>query len=149
MVNESPNLTIERIESLKAGTIAAVSFTLAYSLLALGNTLLAQQFEELVALQVTTPVTLIMRVAIAGLSGLLFGVTYRYVVRDDKNSQLKAGAVLAFGLVRGLALVDVQQNLMETFWLLSVLGVENVLCFAIAQFTLDWAIRRHWVKPFS
>lgn len=149
-MNESPNLSIERIESLKAGILTAVSFTLAYSLLALGNTLvLAQQFEKLVALQVTTPVTLLMRVAIAGLSSFLFGVTYRYVVRDDKNPQLKAGTVLAFGLVRGLALVDVQQNLTDTFWLLGVLGVENVLCFAIAQFTLDWAIRLHWVKPFS
>ncbi len=36
------------------------------------------------------------------LSCLLFGVTYRYIIRRDLgNLQLKSGAVAAFGLVRG------------------------------------------------
>ncbi len=145
-MNESPNLTAERIESLKAGTLAALSLTLAYSLTVVVNSLvLAEQFEELAALQITAPITLLLKVAIGWLSGFLFGVTYRYVIRDDKNPHLQDGAVLAFGLVRGLASMEVEQNL----WVLGVLGIESVVCFAIARLTLDWAIQRYWVKPFK
>lgn len=151
IVNESPDMTAaERIESLKAGTLAALSFTLAYSLTQVVNSLvLAEQFEVLAALHITDAVNLLVKVAIAGLSGFLFGVTYRYVIRDDKNPHLKSGAVLAFGLVRGLAPVEVEQNLTEAFWSLGILGIESVVCFAIARLSLDWAIHRHWVKPFQ
>lgn len=150
IVNESPGLTAERIESLKAGTLGALSLTLAYSIIVVVNSLvLVEQFEALAALQITTPFTLLVRVAIAWLSGFLFGLTYRYVIRDDKNPHLKAGAVLAFGLVRGLAPVEVEQNLTDAFWLLGVLGIESILCFAIARLALDWAIQRHWIKPFK
>jgi hypothetical protein len=110
---------------------------------------LAEQFEVLASLQITIAVNLLVRVAAAWLSGFLFGVTYRYVIREDKNPHLKSGAVLAFGLVRGLAPVEVKPNLTEAFWSLGVLGVESILCFAIARLTLDWAIHRHWVKPFN
>jgi cellobiose-specific phosphotransferase system component IIC len=104
----------ERIESLKAGTLAALSFTLAYSITVVGNNLvLVEQFEVLASLQITIAVNLLVRVAAAWLSGFLFGVTYRYVIREDKNPHLKSGAVLAFGLVRGLAPVEVKQNLTE------------------------------------
>lgn len=148
-MNKFPELTTERIESLKAGILAASSFTLAYSITAIGNSLLlAEQFETLADLHNTTPVTLLVRVAVAGLSGFLFGVTYRYVVRNDKNPHLKDGAVLAFGLVRGLAFVEGQPNLTYTFWVLGALGIESILCFLVARFTLDWAIHQHWVKPF-
>lgn len=149
-MNESPDLTAERMESLKAGTLAALSFTLAYSITVVGNNLvLAEQFEVLAALQITTAVNLLVKVASAWISGFLFGITYRYVIRDDRNPHLQEGAVLAFGLVRGLAPVEVEQNLSGAFWSLGVFGVESVLCFAITRFTLDWAIQRHWVKPFK
>lgn len=148
-MNESPNLTAERIQSLKAGTLAAFSFTLAYSIIAVGNSLVLAHFEELAALHITTAIGLLVRMAVAWLSGFLFGVTYRYVIREDENPQLKAGAVLAFGLVRGLAPVEIEQNVTRAFWLLGCLGVESVVCFAIARLTLDWAIHRHWVKPFK
>ncbi|HEY9728532.1 MAG TPA: hypothetical protein V6D50_18950, partial [Chroococcales cyanobacterium] len=85
----SVNLTTERIESLKAGTLAALFFTLVYSLIAVVNTLvLGEQFEELATLQITTAFEWVVKVAIAWLSGFLFGVTYRYVIRDDKNPHL-------------------------------------------------------------
>lgn len=148
-MNKSSELTAERIESLKAGMLAALSFTLAYSLTVVGNTLvLAEQFETLAALPITTALDLVVRVAVAWLSGFLFGVTYRYVIREDKNPHLKEGAVLAFGLVRALAPVEGQPNLTDAFWLLGVLGMESILCFAIARLTLDWALH-HWVKPFK
>jgi len=149
-VNQSFNLTTaERIESLKAGILAGLSLVLAYGITTVGNSLvLVAQVEALAPLQITTVVNLLVKVAIAFFSGFLFGVTYRYVIRDDKNPHLKSGAVLAFGLVRGLAPVEVEQNLTDSFWVLSVLGVESILYFAIARFTLDWAMHHKWVKPF-
>ncbi len=149
-MNQSFNLTTaERIESLKAGILAGLSLVLAYGITTVGNSLvLVAQVEALAPLQITTVVNLLVRVAIAFFSGFLFGVTYRYVIRDDKNPHLKSGAVLAFGLVRGLAPVEVEQNLTDSFWVLSVLGVESILYFAIARFTLDWAMHHKWVKPF-
>ncbi len=149
-MNESFNLTTaERIESLKAGILAGLSLVLAYGITTVGNSLvLVAQVEALAPLQITTVVNLLVRMAIAFFSGFLFGVTYRYVIRDDKNPHLKSGAVLAFGLVRGLAPVEVEQNLTDSFWVLSVLGVESILYFAIARFTLDWAMHHKWVKPF-
>jgi hypothetical protein len=129
--------------------LAGLSLVLAYGITTVGNSLvLVAQVEALAPLQITTVVNLLVRVAIAFFSGFLFGVTYRYVIRDDKNPHLKSGAVLAFGLVRGLAPVEVEQNLTDSFWVLSVLGVESILYFAIARFTLDWAMHHKWVKPF-
>ncbi len=150
IVNNSLDMTTaERIESLKAGILTGLSFTLAYSIVVVGNSLVLAQFEGLAALQISTPVNLLVKVASAGLSGFLFGVTYRYVIRDDENPHLKSGAVLAFGLVRGLALLEMEQNWIDSFWLLSVLGVESVFCFAIARFILDWGLHHCWVKPFK
>jgi len=132
----------ERLESLKAGTLAALSLCLAYSIATLGNGLL------LAELQITTDIHLLVRVAIASLSGFLFGITYRYIIREDQNSHLNDGAVLAFGLVRGLAQVDAGLSLTDTLWAFAVLGLESILLFAIARFTLDWAIQLGWIKPF-
>ena len=146
----SVNLTAERIESLKAGTLAALSFTLVYSLIAVVNmSVLGEQFEELAALSITTAFEWVVKVAIAAASGFLFGVTYRYVIREDENPHLKDGAVLAFGLVRGLAPVEMEHHLIDAVWSLGVVGVESILCFAIARLAIDWAIHRHWVKPFK
>ena len=88
-----------------------------------------------------------MQLAIGAVSGFLFGVTYRYVIRGDRNSHLNDGAVLAFGLVRGLAVVE--QNLVLSE-LLSVLFLvtQSIVCFAIARLVLDLAIARKLIKPF-
>lgn len=138
----------ERIESLKAGMLSAFALMGAYSLNAIGNSLvLAKQFEVFAPLQITTLFGLLVKVAIAFLSGFLFGVTYRYVVREDENKHLKDGVVLAFALVRGLAPTEVEPNL--AFWLLCLLGVESIFCFTIARLTLDWAIGNNWLKPFK
>lgn len=143
-------IVTERIESLKAGILSGLSLTVAYSLITLGNYgVLAVQFEALAALNITNAVNLLVKVAIAFVSGFLFGVTYRYVIRDDENPHLKSGAVLAFGLVRGFAPVEVEPNLTDSVWVLGVLGIESILDFAITRLTLDWAIHRHWVKPFK
>ena len=148
-MKESSDLGAERIESLKAGILSAFSLTSSYCLITLGNSLVLAQFEGLAALQSTTLTNLLVKVAIAFFSGFLFGITYRYIIRDDQNSHLKEGAVLAFGLVRGLAPVEVETNLADSFWVLGVLGVESLVYFTLARFTLDWALHHHWLKPFK
>jgi hypothetical protein len=148
-VKQSPDLSAERIESLKAGILSALSLTFSYGITTLGNSWVLAQFEGLAALQSTNITNLLVKLAIAFFSGFLFGITYRYIIRDDQNSHLKEGAVLAFGLVRGLAPVEVETNLAESFWVLGVLGVESIVYFTLARFTLDWALHHHWVKPFK
>jgi hypothetical protein len=86
---------------------------------------------------------------IAGFSGFLFGATYRYIIREDKNPHLKEGGVFAFGLVRGLAQVDIGLNFSTSIFPLIVLASESILGFAIAAFSLDSAIKFGWVKPFK
>src|SRR6476469_679572 len=146
MVNGSFELNIaERIESLKAGTLAALSVCVTFAAIALVNSqVLASQFSSLTSLQIASiDLNLLISGAIAILAGFLFGVTYRYVIREDQNPHLKSGAVLAFGVVRGLALVDVGYNLQGTLWPFSVLAVESILLFAIARFALDTAIQQN------
>ncbi|NJO93509.1 MAG: hypothetical protein HC820_02485 [Hydrococcus sp. RM1_1_31] len=135
-------LAAERIESIKAGILAAMSFGAVYGVVLLSNRLL-------LAVQVSIGIDLFIKVAIALLSGFLFGVTYRYIVRSDRNSHLKDGAVLAFGLVRGLATIEVSGNLQQNIWLLSLISFESLFCFAIARFTLDFALERVWIKPYQ
>lgn len=140
----------ERIESLKAGTLAAFALFLAYGVATLANQFfLARQWQELASLQVTNGLTLVVSGAIAWFSGFLFGIAYRYIIRTDRNSHLQEGAVLAFGLVRGLAQVEIGLKCPGVFWSTAVLGSESLLLFAIARFTLDWAIALGWVRPFK
>ena len=152
MVNWSFELNLaERIESLKAGTLAALSVCVAFAAIALVNSqVLATQFASFASLQIVSiDANLLMSGAIAILAGFLFGFTYRYVIREDHNPHLKSGAVLAFGLVRGLAQVDVGFSLQGTLWPFGLLAIESVCLFAIARFTLDFAIQQNWVKRFN
>lgn len=149
-MNGSSNIDlVERIESIKAGSLAALAIAVAFSLTTLSNSVLAQQFKPLSGLQATNlNMPLLVSGAIATLAGFLFGVTYRYVIREDRNPHLKSGAVLAFGLVRGLAQIDVGLNLQGTLLPFIVLAVESILLFAIARLVLDLAIQQVWIKPF-
>ncbi|MBD1862881.1 MULTISPECIES: hypothetical protein [Trichocoleus] len=152
MVNGSFELNLaERIESLKAGTLAALSVCVAFAAIALVNSqVLATQFASLASLQIASiEANLLISGAIAILAGFLFGVTYRYVIREDQNPHLKSGVVLAFGLVRGLAQVDVGFNLQGTLWPFGVLAIESICLFAIARLALDFAIQQDWVKRFN
>lgn len=155
MVNYSSNFTLaERIESLKAGTLAAISLFLTFSAIALSNHLiLAQKFESLAGLEIIFSGFLFeTRGAIAFISGFLFGVTYRYIIRQDNNPHLKSGAVLAFGSVRGLGQIDLGLSsgaADANLWPLMVLGIESVVVFAVAGVVLDWSIKQNWIKRFN
>lgn len=133
----------ERLESLKAGLWGGLTVLGAFSLATVANSILGGQPE------IDLLVSLAIRSAIALLSGFLFGVTYRYAIRDDRNPHLKSGVVLAFGLVRGLAQVDGALEGAKAPLFVGVWAIESVLFFAMASGLLDWAIDRGWVKPLN
>ena len=142
-------LMAERLESLKAGIIGGLSVCFAFALSSLLNTfVLAKYFQTLACLQNDLDWHLWVSGAVASFIGLLFGVTYRYIIRSDKNPQLKAGGVLAFGLVRGLTQLELGWNSHSTIWPFLVLAGESVLWFAWAVITLNVAIKLRWIKPF-
>ncbi|KOP23506.1 hypothetical protein AMR41_25370 [Hapalosiphon sp. MRB220] len=151
MNNISDNLMAERLESLKAGILAALCLLSAFLITSLINNLvLTQYFPELCSLAVELfNLQFLLSGAIASFSGLLFGVTYRYIIRLDQNPHLKAGGVLAFGLVRGLAQIDVGVAFAGDVLPFVVLTFEGVLWFKLAAIALDTAIQQGWVKPFS
>ncbi|MDZ8136174.1 MAG: hypothetical protein RM049_12855 [Nostoc sp. DedQUE04] len=139
----------ERIESLKAGIVGGFSVCLAFAIASLLNTfILAKYFQTLVCLQSDVNWHLVVSGAIATFTGFLFGVTYRYIIRCDRNPQLKAGGMLAFGLVRGLTQIELGWNSHSTIWPFLVLAAESLLWFALAAIALDIAIQLRWVKPF-
>lgn len=138
------SLAQERIESLKAGILTGLVAGLSYAL-----------FLEL-AEPMASPAQLphlalpfwLMRLAIGGFSGVLFGVTYRYVIRQDPNPQLKAGAVMAFGLVRGFAQVEILIAQPASILHLAIHLGASLLPFALAALWLDWCFRQGWVRRF-
>lgn len=136
-----PSLATERIESVKAGIIAAGAFVVSELLIMLAQAIIFDSTQEMGNWEWWLPIP------VGALTGLLFGVTYRYIVRGDRNSHLNDGAVLAFGLVRGLALVE-GQDLLSSLWLLVMLVTQSIICFAFARLILDIAIARRWMKPF-
>lgn len=136
-------LMAERLESLKAGIIGGFSLGLAFIITSFVNTLMLAKYLPTLTIE-----QFLLSGAIAIFSGLLFGVTYRYIIRGDKNPQLKAGGVLAFGLVRGLTQIEVGWNLADSIMPLLVLALESVFWFAVAAIAIDIAIQLSWLKPF-
>jgi hypothetical protein len=128
----------ERLESLKAG-IATGSMAAGTE----GTIQVIQGFSTVGALDLGFGVD----VAIAALSGFLFGVTCRYAIRKDENPHLSSGVVLAFGLVRGLAQVNGQDLSLSILPLVMFAVLESILLFAVAYAGLSIAMSRGWVKP--
>ena len=144
-----PSLVSERIESVKAGLVTAIAFTIADLIAILLNNLLFEPWGiDFSALKVSSALDSLVTIATALVSGFLFGVTYRYIIRNDRNSHLKDGAVMAFGLVRGLTLLEATVNKSEQFWSLAILIIEAIIAFAIARYCLDFALLRKFIKPF-
>ena len=140
MVSIVPSLPTERIESVKAGLLGAIAFAIAEILAFLSQTWILKTS------QFVWNVELCLQLVIGAIAGFLFGVTYRYIIRGDRNSHLNDGAVLAFGLVRGLALIE---NKVTTFdWSMVILVIQSLICFAIARWLLDLAMAKKLIKPF-
>lgn len=150
----------EKVESVKAGTIAALCLLVVFAITAWGNHwLLEQPAASLGALlwgNLPLGTGTLASASGVAISGFLFGITYRYVIREDQNPHLKSGAVLAFGLVRAIPQVEpaISQLIGKIpswaeIWPFALLGLESLSLFAAAQIVLDWAIARQWVKPFN
>ena len=130
----------ERVESAKAAACSAIAGTLLSAPL-----LLSQSPGGSVSVE-----------SLAGvfLSCSLFGVVFRYAVRDDANNdQLKAGVLGAFGLTRGLGEADVYLHGSDATALASwaeaaLLVGESVLTFAFAYAALEYGYENELLKPF-
>jgi hypothetical protein len=143
----------ERIESLKAGALAGFSALLTFGIILAANSfILARQFELLASLQIEEWGWEVgFRGAIALISGFLFGVTYRYIVRQDRNPQLKTGAVLAFGLVRAFGQIDMGLSTEKMPAILlpwAIASIESMILFVVGGLILDRAIALGIIKPF-
>jgi 6,7-dimethyl-8-ribityllumazine synthase len=90
---------LERIESIKAGSLGGIAAGVVFDVtIAIDHLIANESSRSLLALGLATMIAIV--------SGFLFGITYRYVIRTDQNDHLNSGAVLAFGLVRGFAQID-------------------------------------------
>ncbi|MEP0903298.1 hypothetical protein [Nodosilinea sp. FACHB-13] len=149
MLIERPFTDEDRVESLKAAVLAGVAAGMVAAGLLLAHRMPAVGFGTAVASLRAglSGSTFWISAAIAGLSGGLFGITYRYAVRQDDNPQLKAGVVLAFSLVRGLALVNVAAAVSLQGWPFAVAIAESLLIFAAAAVSLELARQQNWIKP--
>ncbi|KAG8382559.1 hypothetical protein BUALT_Bualt05G0090000 [Buddleja alternifolia] len=140
--SEVRNKDEERLESIKAASIAAIIGTLAelpFSLSRVGGNS-----------------QLILPLAITFVSCALFGVTFRYAIRRDlDNFQLKTGTSAAFGFVKGLGMVGGGPPLeLETSSILThafdgaVYVSESLLIFLFAGVALDFCIKSRILSPF-
>ncbi|PSB61670.1 hypothetical protein C7B79_21135, partial [Chroococcidiopsis cubana CCALA 043] len=73
----------------------------------------------------------------------------RYIIREDSNIQLKTGAVMAFGCVRGLTQIEMALQSSQTVLPAIATAGESIVWFALAAIALSLSIRLGWVKAFS
>ncbi|MGF1491813.1 MAG: hypothetical protein ACFBSC_05030 [Microcoleaceae cyanobacterium] len=160
-MNSSTTDQRERVESLKIGILAGTVIIVADILLVQlsqfisGYLTLPVQFSGLLSTNLSFDFTLYSKILIVGISGFLFGVTYRYAVRSDQNFQLKSGVVAAFGLVRGLAEIE---SILDTFnptetnefWLplipIGTMVGESLVLFVVTGIVLDFALKQGWIQ---
>jgi hypothetical protein len=119
----------ERIESIQVGSISALAFLVPYLLFLIVDRLLLG--ESL------TVIGAFVKISGAIISGFLFGVTYRYVVRNDDNPHLKDGTVAAFALVRGLVPLQLSTDLIADSGRLSLFLGESFICFLSSRLLLE------------
>lgn len=142
----------ERIESLKVGVTGAIAALLATLLwhLAVQTWITPHLAFALPAsgLDLKSWFGLVQGGA-AALTGLMFGVTYRYVVRRDGSPHLRSGAIAAFVLVRTLARLDGPQILQwpgpdaVTFVLQ---GAESMILFGFSALVLNLGLATGLLK---
>lgn len=149
MVKSLSTTSIEdRIESLKSALLAGTGAGLMTLLVLLGQRARMLGWSQALTSLLTgfSATSLWSGLAIAVCSGGLFGITYRYTVRQDANAHLKSGVVLAFALVRGLAQVDGASALSQGGWPFVVAITESLLLFGGAGALVELALRRGWVR---
>jgi hypothetical protein len=119
----------ERIESIQVGSISALAFLVPYLLFLIVNRVFLGES--------ITVIGTFVKISGAIISGFLFGVTYRYVVRNDDNPHLKDGTVAAFALVRGLVPLQLSTDLIADSGRLSLFLGESFICFLSSRLLLE------------
>ena len=137
----------ERIESIKAGTVAAIAgIAITLVLIALNGAIAhhTSLFQQIL------PAIIIQRLSTAAVCCFLFGVTYRYIIRTDPNPHLRSGAVGAFALTRSLSQLE-SINFSEQVAILSlaVPVIESFGLFLAVRLLLDLGLKQRWLKPFT
>ncbi|MBF2066850.1 MAG: hypothetical protein IGS39_20895 [Calothrix sp. C42_A2020_038] len=144
---------LERLESLKAAIFASSCTILTFVITTQLKNYLLKRFSIFSFEQINIFTWhWWISAGVVLLSGFLFGVTYRYIIRSDNNLQLDAGGVMAFALVRGLAQADIKlalPNHINYILLLTIALAENIFLFGFAAFGLRIAIRTGWIKTFK
>ncbi len=131
----------ERIESIKAGGVAALTGAGVSTVLVSLHTLDAD----------TLPAST-LRIAIATVCAFLFGVTYRYIVRTDSNPHLRSGAVGAFALTRSLGQLESispADLALSSALPLALPIVESFGLFLCIRLVLDLGLKQQWFQPFE
>ena len=139
----------ERIASIKAGLLSAIAVGVVASCLAIFNYWMHLQAWGGSLLSAQSTFEHLLTLAFAVISGFLFGVTYRYIVRDDPNPHLRTGAIAAFGLIRGLAQIDAGVLLNGHPAAMALLAGESMVMMAIAASCLDFALKHQWIQKCS
>lgn len=156
---ESEHLSLaDRIESFKAGFLGAIASVFAFFAIALLHHLLPKVLPKLHlvnSFEIDKPLVLLVKLGMIGFSGFLFAVTYRYIVRGDRNSHLKSGAILAFACIRSFGTIDhdlltfIHLSLIQGALAIAILLLENITWLAIVQNILETAIQHQWITAFG
>lgn len=139
----------ERIESIKAGGIAALT-GMGVGALLVGMEIGLNKDGYWADPSIAT--VSILRVVVSTICSFLFGVTYRYIVRQDQNPHLRSGAVGAFALTRSLS----QLERVDLPHLSSIASVSTLILPIIESFglflairlVLDLGLQQCWLHPF-
>ena len=148
------NQTLERIESVKCAVISSVGGSLLYApfsiTLALFSGGLTGQWE--------------FNTDMLAVSLAVFGLTYRYAIREDDNNNLKDGVVTAFVLTRTLANIHVPETCSslpldcgEPLHYLSMSmvkellksGVDSYVAYSAARYVLDKGFESNLISKFK
>ena len=155
---ESEHLSVaDRIESFKAGFLGLIASVFAFFAIAilhhfLQNSLTVQLISSF---ELGNPFILLIKLSMIGFSGFLFAVTYRYIVRRDRNSHLKSGAILAFACIRSFGTIERDLSaltllpLTQMAFAIAILLLENIAWLAIVQSILETAIQNKWIAAFG
>lgn len=139
----------ERRASLWTGLVAATVVGILFAGLTAINHGLAAMASGLWVLQMQgVNVQGAASLAIATLTGFVFGITYRYAVRTDINPFLESGVVWAFSLTRGLTQLEIGVMAEGEVFPFLLLAIESVLLFVVARWVLDLGMQQGWVQAF-
>lgn len=161
---ESEHLSFaDRIESFKAGFLGAIASVFAFFAIAILHHILLNHILQkyltgvklISSFELINPLILLIKLGMIGFSGFLFAITYRYIVRRDRNSHLKSGAILAFACIRSFGSIDRELPILTHLPLtqvslaIAILLLENIAWLAIVQSILETAIQHKWIAAFG